>query len=91
MVLLAVLLAVAYATKSSDQFSRRVVLTWAAVTPALLVLLEILFHEVMHRLVERAVERAQCGLCRMHRSEPGAREGIPEQFRSLHARRGLLR
>jgi putative colanic acid biosysnthesis UDP-glucose lipid carrier transferase len=51
MVLLAVLLAVAYATKSSDQFSRRVVLTWAAVTPALLLLLEILFHEVMHRLL----------------------------------------
>ena len=51
MVLLAVLLAVAYATKSSDQFSRRVVLTWAAATPALLLLLEILFHEVMHRLL----------------------------------------
>ena len=51
MVLLAMLLAVAYATKSSEQFSRRVVLTWAAATPALLLLLEILFHEVMHRLL----------------------------------------
>ena len=40
---------------------------------------------------ERAVERAQCGLCRMHRSEPRPREGIPEQFRSLHARRRFLR
>jgi hypothetical protein len=49
--LLAILLAVGYATKSSDQFSRRVVLTWAATTPALLLLLEIFFHEVMHRLL----------------------------------------
>jgi len=51
MVLLAVLLAIAYATKSSEQFSRRVVLSWAVLVPALLVLLEIVFHEVMHRLL----------------------------------------
>ena len=51
MVLLAVLLAAAYVTKSSDQFSRRVVLTWAVVTPALLILIAIVFEEVMHRLL----------------------------------------
>ena len=51
MLLLALLLAIGYATKSSDSFSRRVVLTWAAVTPAVLVLIEIVFHEVRHRLL----------------------------------------
>src|SRR5262245_16634446 len=51
MALLALLLAIAYATKSSDQFSRRVVLTWSVVTPALLTVIAIVFHEVMHRLL----------------------------------------
>jgi len=51
MMLLAFLLAIAYATKSSEQFSRRVVLTWAVVAPALMILLQILFHEIMHRLL----------------------------------------
>jgi putative colanic acid biosynthesis UDP-glucose lipid carrier transferase len=51
LVLLALLLAIAYATKSSEQFSRRVVLTWSVVTPALLTVIVIVFHEVMHRLL----------------------------------------
>ena len=50
-ILLAALLAIAYVTKFSAHYSRRIVLTWAMVTPAMLVAVNLVFHEFMRRLM----------------------------------------
>jgi putative colanic acid biosynthesis UDP-glucose lipid carrier transferase len=50
-VLLAALLAIAYIAKFSQQYSRRIVLTWAVLTPAVLIVVSALLHEVMRRLL----------------------------------------
>ncbi len=51
MVIVAILLGIGYVTKYSEDFSRRVVLTWVVVTPALLVLTALYLHEIMRRLL----------------------------------------
>jgi putative colanic acid biosynthesis UDP-glucose lipid carrier transferase len=50
-IMLAALLAIAYAAKFTEQYSRRVVLTWAVLTPAVLIIVATGFHEVMRRLM----------------------------------------
>jgi putative colanic acid biosysnthesis UDP-glucose lipid carrier transferase len=50
-ILLAALLAIAYVTQFSGFYSRRVVMTWAVVTPALLVSVNIVLQEWMRRLM----------------------------------------
>jgi putative colanic acid biosynthesis UDP-glucose lipid carrier transferase len=58
MVIIAVLLGIGYVTKYSEDFSRRVVLTWVVVTPALLVLVALYLHQIMrHLLNDSAVKR----------------------------------
>lgn len=49
MVLLAILLAIGYVARISEDFSRRVVLTWAILTPLLLIAVTLLLNEVMRR------------------------------------------
>jgi putative colanic acid biosynthesis UDP-glucose lipid carrier transferase len=49
--MLAVLLAIGYVTKFSEDFSRRVVLTWAVVTPVPLILVLLALNGVMQRLM----------------------------------------
>ena len=49
--LLAVLLAIGYVTKFSEDFSRRVVLTWAVATPVPLILVMLALNEVMRRVM----------------------------------------
>jgi putative colanic acid biosysnthesis UDP-glucose lipid carrier transferase len=58
--LLGVLLAIGYLTKLSEEFSRRVILTWALVTPLVLALVVLLLNVAMRRLVlaPRNVRRA---------------------------------
>jgi putative colanic acid biosynthesis UDP-glucose lipid carrier transferase len=51
MVIVAILLAIGYVTKYSEDFSRRVVLTWVVVTPALLVVVALGMHELMRRIM----------------------------------------
>ncbi len=51
MVIIAILLGIGYVTKYSEEFSRRVVLTWVVVTPALLVIVALYLHEAMRRLL----------------------------------------
>ena len=51
LVLLFVLLAIGYATKSSTVYSRRVLLTWAVVTPGILILANIVMHEALRRVL----------------------------------------
>jgi putative colanic acid biosynthesis UDP-glucose lipid carrier transferase len=50
-VLLALLFAIGYATKSSEEFSRLVIGTWAVVTPVPLIFLSVALHEYMRRLM----------------------------------------
>ncbi len=56
-VIVAVLLGLGYVTKHSEDFSRRVVLTWVVVTPCLLVLAALLLNELMRRLLNDASTR----------------------------------
>jgi putative colanic acid biosynthesis UDP-glucose lipid carrier transferase len=51
LVIVAILLGVGFITKYSEEFSRRVVVTWALVTPALLVIVSLYLHEMMRRLL----------------------------------------
>ena len=51
LVLLALLFAIGYATKTSTEFSRRVVLTWAFITPAPLIFVSIMFNEIVRRFM----------------------------------------
>jgi putative colanic acid biosynthesis UDP-glucose lipid carrier transferase len=50
-VLLAILFAIGYATKTSEEFPRRVILTWAIITPVPLVLVSILFNEIVRQFM----------------------------------------
>jgi putative colanic acid biosynthesis UDP-glucose lipid carrier transferase len=49
--LLCLLLAIGYATKSSDHFSRKILLTWAVTTPGLLIGLALLMHEALNQML----------------------------------------
>ena len=51
MVLIAILLAIGYVTKFSEDFSRRVVLTWAVLTPVPLILAMVALNHLMRRLM----------------------------------------
>lgn len=51
LILLFVLLALGYATKSSTGFSRRVVLTWAVVTPVILIIAGLVMYEALRRVL----------------------------------------
>jgi putative colanic acid biosynthesis UDP-glucose lipid carrier transferase len=51
MVLLALLFAIGFATKTSEEFPRRVVLTWALFTPVPLVFVSIGVNEIVRRLM----------------------------------------
>jgi putative colanic acid biosynthesis UDP-glucose lipid carrier transferase len=51
LLLLFVLLAIGYATKSSTFYSRRVLLTWAVATPGILILVNLLVHEALRRVL----------------------------------------
>ena len=49
--LLFLLLALGYATKSSSDFSRKIILTWAVTTPGLLIGIALVLHEGMKQLL----------------------------------------
>jgi putative colanic acid biosynthesis UDP-glucose lipid carrier transferase len=51
LVLLFALLALGYVTKSSDEFSRRVILIWAAVTPFVLMISSLVLHHVLREML----------------------------------------
>ena len=51
MVIIAILLAIGFITKYSVEFSRRVVLTWAVTTPAVLILVSLCLQELTRRLL----------------------------------------
>ena len=51
LVLLALLFAIGYATKTSEEFPRRVVLTWALITPVPLIFVSIAVNEIVRRFM----------------------------------------
>lgn len=50
-ILVTILLMIGFATKFTEDFSRRVTLLWASVTPAVLVVAVLLMHELMKRVL----------------------------------------
>src|SRR5215510_4776663 len=50
-VLVSALLALGYVTKFSEEYSRRVVVTWVLLTPVLLVVLQLLLHSITRALL----------------------------------------
>ena len=56
MMLLLALLAVGYVTKTLTTYPRRIFLTWAAVTPVLLIAVTLAMQEVKHRFLMNALE-----------------------------------
>jgi putative colanic acid biosynthesis UDP-glucose lipid carrier transferase len=50
-VLLSILFAIGYVTRSSANYSRRVILTWAIATPCLLVAASMMLHELLRRVL----------------------------------------
>src|SRR3984885_5338755 len=56
MMLLLVLLAVGYVTRTFTVYPRRVLLTWAAVTPVLLIAVTLAMQQVRHRFLMNALE-----------------------------------
>ena len=81
--ILAVLLGIAYVTKSPLQaYPRRVFLTWAAVTPAVLIVATLAMQELMRRFLMNAFDvrtRHHRGLQQL---EPGARAAPEEKPRA---------
>jgi len=56
MLLLGVMLAIGYATKSLDGYPRRIFLTWAVITPVALIIATLLMHELMRRFLMNAFD-----------------------------------
>lgn len=56
MMMLLILLAVGYVTKTFTVYPRRILLTWAAVTPVLLIAVTLAMQEVKHRFLINALE-----------------------------------
>ncbi|HME37704.1 MAG TPA: undecaprenyl-phosphate glucose phosphotransferase [Steroidobacteraceae bacterium] len=56
LLLLAVLLAIGYVTKSLAEFPRRIFLTWAVITPLALIIVTLGMQEVMHHFLTHAFD-----------------------------------
>ena len=57
MLLLGVMLAIGYVTKSLTDYPRRIFLTWAVVTPVALIVVTLAMQEVMHRFLMSAFDK----------------------------------
>ncbi len=57
LLLLAVMLAIGYVTKSLTEYPRRIFMTWAAVTPIALIFSTLAMQEVMHHFLMNAFEK----------------------------------
>ncbi len=57
LLLLAVLLAIGYVTRTLTDYPRRVFLTWAIVTPVALILVTLVMQELMHRFLMSAFDK----------------------------------
>jgi putative colanic acid biosynthesis UDP-glucose lipid carrier transferase len=86
MVIVAILLAIGFVTKYSVDFSRRVVLTWVVITPAVLILVTLCLQELMRRLLYdpsmmRRVAFAGCNEVSLSLAQ---RMGASGEFNGMH-------
>src|ERR1700685_2120836 len=56
LLLLAVLLAIGYVTKSLAEYPRRIFLTWALITPVALIIVTLAMQEIMHHFLMHAFD-----------------------------------
>jgi putative colanic acid biosynthesis UDP-glucose lipid carrier transferase len=90
LLLLAVLLAVGYVTKSLDGYPRHIFLTWAVVTPVVLIAVTLAMQEVMRRFLMNAFDNrsaiiagyntSSLELARRLKSNPGMRVEVTGFF-----------
>ena len=90
MLMLAVLLAVGYVTKTLNGFPRRIFLTWAAVTPVALIAVTLAMQELMRRFLMNAFDnrsaiiagynQSSLELARRLKSNPGMRVEVSGFF-----------
>src|SRR5277367_2393920 len=57
MLLLLVLLAIGYVTRSLAEYPRRIFITWSVVTPVALIIVTLIMQEVMHRFLMSAFDK----------------------------------
>jgi putative colanic acid biosynthesis UDP-glucose lipid carrier transferase len=57
MLLLGVMLAIGYVTKSLTEYPRRIFMTWAVVTPVALIVVTLAMQEIMHRFLMSAFDK----------------------------------
>jgi putative colanic acid biosysnthesis UDP-glucose lipid carrier transferase len=57
MLLLGVMLAIGYVTKSLTDYPRRIFMTWAVVTPVALIIVTLAMQEIMHRFLTSAFDK----------------------------------
>ena len=76
MMMLAVLLAVGYVTKSLTGFPRRIFLTWAAVTPVALIAVTLAMQELMRRFLHERIRQSQRHYRRLQPEQPGTRAAL---------------
>jgi putative colanic acid biosynthesis UDP-glucose lipid carrier transferase len=86
MVIVAILLAIGFVTKYSVDFSRRVVVTWIVITPAVLILVTLCLQELMRRLLYdpsmmRRVAFAGCNEVSLSLAQ---RMGASSEFNGMH-------
>lgn len=86
MLIVAILLAIGFVTKYSVDFSRRVVLTWVVITPAVLILVTLCLHELTRRLLydpsmARRVAFAGCNEVSLSLAQ---RMGASGEFNDMH-------
>jgi putative colanic acid biosynthesis UDP-glucose lipid carrier transferase len=81
LVLLSLILAIFYVTKMSTQFSRRVILTWAVVTPIPLLLVSLVVNEFIRRFIQapgNARSAVMAGFNEVSEALAGRIRGNPE-------------
>ncbi|MDB6042998.1 MAG: sugar transferase [Gammaproteobacteria bacterium] len=86
MVIVAILLAIGFVTKYSVDFSRRVVLTWVVITPAVLILVTLCLQELMRRLLydPSMVRRVAFAGCNEVSLSLAQRMGASSEFNGMH-------
>jgi putative colanic acid biosynthesis UDP-glucose lipid carrier transferase len=86
MLIVAILLAIGYVTKYSEDFSRRAVLTWVFVAPVLLVIVALGLHELMRRVMHDPAAMRRVAFAGCTDSSKALADRIKENSSSLGLR-----
>jgi putative colanic acid biosynthesis UDP-glucose lipid carrier transferase len=89
-VLVAALLALGYITKFSENFSRRVIVTWVLLTPVLLVMLSLILQSITRALLRDAAQSRRAHRRGLHAGEHGTRQAPLAARRARYLRGGFF-